>query len=92
MKYVLTQQAKDFIKSMCSDSARAESIISQAEAVFNAEQLDCAFNIGEMQDGYSRNWASIYLSRIASCKYVKEDWELTAEEIESIGSEEKLAA
>lgn len=92
MKYVLTQQAKDFIKSMCADADRAESIIAKAETIFNAEQNDCSFNIGEMKDGYATNWASIFLTRIASCKYVKEDWELTSDEIAEIGTEEKLAA
>ena len=92
MKYVLTQQTKDFIKAVCADEARAESIIAQAETIFNAEQDDCTFDIGEMKVGISRNWATIFLSRYVSCKYVKEDWELTDDEINSIDQEEKLAA
>lgn len=92
MKYVLTQQTKDFIKAVCADEARADSIITKAEAVFNAEQDDCTFTLGEMKRGISRNWVTIFLSRIASCKYVKEDWELTADEIDSLDQEEQLAA
>ena len=92
MKYVLTQQTKDFIKAVCADEARAESIITQAETIFNAEQDDCTFDIGEMKVGISRNWATIFLSRYVSCKYVKEDWELTDDEIDSIDQEKKLAA
>lgn len=92
MKYVLTQQAKDFVKSMCADSARAESIIEKAESIFNAEQDSCHFDIGMMKDGCSQNWVTLFLSRLASCKYVKEDWELSADEIAEIGAEEKLAA
>ena len=91
MKYVLTQQTKDFIKSMCADNDRAESIIHKAEVIFNAEQDDCTFDIGEMKDGISRNWVTIFLSRIASCKYIKEDWELTQAEIDSIGKEKQAA-
>ena len=92
MKYVLTQQTKDFIKAVCADEARAESIIAKAEAVFNAEQSNCHFDIGEMEHGMSRNFATIFLCRFASCEDVKEDWELTADEIDSLDQEKKLAA
>lgn len=93
MKYVLTQQVKDFIKSMCPNEKRANEIIEFASNVFNSEQSSCHFIIGRMSEEtqYS-NYAHLFLSRKESCEEVAEDWELTDEEIDSIGTEEKIAA
>lgn len=50
MKYVLAQQAKDFIKFMCPNEKRANEIIAFASNVFNSEQTCCRFGIGRMSE------------------------------------------
>lgn len=92
MKYVLTKQAKDFIRSVVKSPERAQEIIEKTEVVFNNEQNSAYFQLGEFKvDGWHAGSADISLQRTRSTQKI-EDWELTPEEIDSIGSEEKLAA
>lgn len=92
MKYVLTQQAKDFICSVVKSPERAKEIIEKTELVFNNEQKEARFSLGELNiDGWTRAFAQFVLQR-PGCAELVEDWQLSAEEINSIGTEEKLAA
>lgn len=92
MKYVLTQQAKDFIHSVVKTPERAQEIIEKTEVIFNSEQREARFSLGELKvDGWTRAFAQIVLQR-SDCAELVEDWQLSAEEIDSIGAEEKLAA
>lgn len=88
-KYVLTEKAKEYIRSVVKSPERAEEIISKAETVFNTEQLSAFFTLGELKINGMR-WASanIYLER-HNCSREIEDWELSDEEIDSIGAQEK---
>lgn len=92
MKYVLTQQAKDFIRSVVKTPERAKEIIEKTELVFNNEQKEAYFTLGELKvNGWTCGSARISIERFNNTVEV-EDWALTPEEIDSIGTEEKLAA
>lgn len=92
MKYVLTQQAKEFIRSIVKSPERAQEIIEKTEVIFNSEQRDARFSLGELKvNGWTSAYAQITLERLNCAKRV-EDWQLSSEEIDSIGTEEKIAA
>lgn len=92
MKYVLTQQAKDFICSVVKSPERAKEIIEKTELVFNNEQNEAFFSLGELKvNGWTCGSARISIERFNNTVEV-EDWALTPEEIDSIGTEEKIAA
>ena len=91
MKYVLTQQAKDFIFSVVKSPERAKEIIKKAEICFNNEMDYVDFLLGDMKKGsMSVCTAKIFLNRYFCAKQV-EDWQLSDEEIDSIG-DAKLSA
>ena len=92
MKYVLTQQAIDFICSVVKSPERAKEIIEKTELVFNNEQKEAYFTLGELKvNGWTCGIAHISIERFNNTVEV-EDWALTSEEINSIGAEEKLDA
>lgn len=97
MKYVLKPEAKTFLRNVISDHYRFEEICRKAEAVFNAEQDRCSFEIARLHDEFFSNsfldsYAEVTLKRESMCDEVKEAWELTDEEINGINDSEKAAA
>lgn len=97
MKYVLKAEARSFLRSVISDHFRYEEICRKAEAVFNAEQDRCSFEIARLhEDGFNNSYldsyAEVTLRRESMCAEIKELWELTDEEINGINDSEKAAA
>lgn len=91
-KFVLTNRAKDYIRSVVKSPERAEEIIKKTEICFNNDQSSVNFSLGDFKvDGICIGSSYIFLARIQSTIEV-EDWQLTDEEIDSIGAEEKIAA
>lgn len=89
MKYVLTKEAKEFVRSVVKSPERAEEIIRKTEFIFNFEQKSVLFTLGEMKvEGWSCASASIRLERYKCAKEV-EDWTMTDDEVNGIGTEEK---
>ena len=90
-KYVLTNQAKDYIRSVVKSPERAEEIIKKTEICFNNDQSSVNFSLGDFKvDGICIGSSYIFLARIQSTIEV-EDWQLSDEEIDSI-EDAKLAA
>lgn len=87
MKYVLKEEAKAFLRRVISDHFRYEEICRKAEAVFNAEQDRCSFEIARLHDEFFSNsfldsYAEVTLKRESMCDEVKEAWELSDKEID----------
>ena len=90
-KYVLTNRAKDYIRSVVKSPERAEEIIKKTEICFNNDQSSVNFSLGDFKvDGICIGSSYIFLARIQSTIEV-EDWQLSDEEIDSI-EDAKLAA
>lgn len=91
-KYVLTEKAKEYIRSVVKSPERAEEIIKKTEICFNNDQSTVNFSLGDFRvDGMCIGSSYLFLARVQSTIEV-EDWQLTDEEIDSIGAEEKIAA
>lgn len=90
-KFVLTNRAKDYIRSVVKLPERAEEIIKKTEICFNNDQSSVNFSLGDFKvDGICIGSSYIFLARIQSTIEV-EDWQLSDEEIDSI-EDAKLAA
>ena len=95
MKYVLKPEAKTFLRNVISDHYRFEEICFKAEAIFNAEQDECSFEIGRLyrrKDGrrdYFDSRAWLTLKRESMCDEVKESWELSDKEIDDLADDKE---
>lgn len=90
-KFVLTNRAKDYIRSVVKSPERAEEIIKKTEICFNNDQSSVNFSLGDFKvDGICIGSSYIFLARVQSTIEV-EDWQLSDEEIDSI-EDAKLAA
>lgn len=88
MKYVLTKEAKEFVRSVVKSPSRAQEIIEKTEFIFNSEQKSAGFTLGELRlNGWPSACATIRLERHYCAKEV-EDLAMTEDEIDGIGAEE----
>lgn len=87
-KYVLTDEAKEFVRKVAPTPERAQELIAKAETVFNCEQTDFSATCRKLKSNYGK-WDGAYCYLVmnrSDCAELTDvdDWPLTDDEITAI--------